>query len=127
MAVSKTSINEFEKLDVWQRTQDAAVLVYKLAGKFPADERYSLTSQIKRAVASISANIAEGFGRQSEKEKIQFYSVAYGSLLETKNHLYLAVKLGFIDQQELQDALEQLTICQKQLASLIKVIKDARN
>lgn len=127
MADSKPTINEFEKLEVWQRAQDVAVQIYKLSRKFPEDERYSLTNQVKRAVSSISANIAEGFGRQSEKEKIQFYSVAYGSLLETKNHLYLALKLDFISQDDLEAVLEDLTICQKQLASLIKVIKNAIN
>ena len=80
--IDKKKILKFEDMPVWQDAQDYAVLVYGITKKFPKDELYALTSQMRRAASSISANIAEGFGRQSKKDKAHFYSMAYGSLLK---------------------------------------------
>lgn len=107
----------FEELEVWKKSQDLAVEVYKVTKGFPKDELYSITSQIRRAAGSISANIAEGFGRTGEKDKIHFMTIAYGSLLETKNFLYLSARLGYIHQTELDALIEQVVICQKLLNS----------
>ncbi len=123
MADSK--ITGFEKLRVWQEAQEIAVTSYQLTEKFPSAEKYSLVDQIKRSSSSVSANIAEGFGRQSDKENIQFYSIAYGSLLETKSHLYLATKLQYLNEDDLKNIFDEIMVCQKQLSSLIKVIKNA--
>ncbi|AHB42144.1 hypothetical protein RAAC3_TM7C00001G0282 [Candidatus Saccharibacteria bacterium RAAC3_TM7_1] len=72
-----------------------------------------MTSQLRRAASSISANIAEGFGRASKNDKLHFYTMAYGSLLEVKNFLYLANKLGYLQDDSLQALLKQSTSCQK--------------
>ena len=119
-----SKITEFEQLDVWQNAQDIAVRVYKASRRFPNEERFSLVDQIRRSSSSISANIAEGFGRQSRKEKVQFYSIAYGSLLETRSHLHLAIKLRYLDDANIQNLLDNIKICQKQLNSLIRAIKN---
>ena len=110
---AKRKIMCFEDLIVWQEAQQLAVLVYKTTQLFPQDERFGITSQIRRAVASVSANIAEGFGRQTQKDKVHFIVIAYGSLLETKNFLYLAQKLGYITDDDLQRLLKQSVSCQK--------------
>ena len=113
-------ITSFEQLRVWQSSQNLAVSVYAISRHFPDNERYGLTSQLKRAVTSVSANIAEGFGRTGIKDKLQFYAIANGSLFETKNFLYLAEKLHFIDKTQLNELLELVTSCQKQLNAYMK-------
>lgn len=117
-------IQSFEQLTVWQESQNLAVAVYSLAKSFPKEEIFGITSQIKRSAASVSANIAEGFGRNTQKDKLQFYHIAYGSLLETKNFLYLANKLKYIDTDKLELALAQVTSCQKLLNAYIRAHKN---
>jgi len=107
------NITSFEQLTVWQESQLFAVNVYKLTKQFPKDEIFAMTSQLRRAASSISANIAEGFGRSSVKDKVHFYTMAYGSLLEVKNFLYLAEKLGYLQKPELDALILHSVSCQK--------------
>ena len=87
----------FKNLIVWQRAMELVKSVYALSKKFPADERYALTDQLRRAVVSIPSNIAEGNGRASNADYGHFLSIARGSLYETMTQLQLAVDLGYID------------------------------
>lgn len=107
------SITSFEDLTVWQETQLFAVEIYKITKGFPKEELFAMTSQLRRAASSISANIAEGFGRSSKNDKLHFYTMAYASLLEVKNFLYLAEKLEFIQTSELDALLVRCVSCQK--------------
>ena len=116
-------IKSFEQLTVWQEAINLAVSVYKLTKGFPTSEQFALTNQLRRAVSSVSANIAEGFGRQGQKEKLQFYAIAYGSLLETKSFLYLAQKLDYLGKDALHEVLGSITILQKQLNALTQSIR----
>lgn len=119
------SMNSFEDSRVWQASTELAVDVYKIVKKLPEAEKYALSSQLRRAVVSISTNIAEGFGRTSSKEKIQFYSVAYGSLLEVKSLLLLAQKLNLIRQTDCEIALTKVEPIQKQInAAKTSIIKN---
>lgn len=106
-------ITEFEDLEVWQEAQLFAVEIYGETRNFPKDEMYAMTSQLRRAASSISANIAEGFGRSTVNDKLHFYTMAYGSLLEVKNFLYLAQKLGYIDIEIVESLIQHSIICQK--------------
>lgn len=106
-------IRSFEDLEVWNVAQDLAVKVYEITKTFPRDEMFALTNQLRRSAYSISANIAEGFGRQTKRDKLHFYTIAYGSLLEVKNFLYLSNKLGYIDIPALKDVIDHTTSCQK--------------
>ncbi len=106
-------VTRFEDLIVWQESQQLAVMVYALTHSFPKEELFGITSQLRRASSSVSANIAEGFGRKTTKDKLNFYTIAYGSLLETKNFLYLAQKLNYLPEDKLATLLEQCTRCQK--------------
>ncbi len=90
----------FEKLDVWQLSRKMAKIIYKLSQQFPEEEKYGLTSQIRRAIISVSSNIAEGSSRQSGIEQARYTEIAYGSLLEVLNQLILASDLGFISTEE---------------------------
>jgi four helix bundle protein len=116
-------INSFEQLTVWQEPQELAVLVYGLTKDFPKEEQFGITSQLRRAASSVSANIAEGFGRLSVNDKQHFLTIAYGSLLETKNFLYLANRLGYITAASLERILPQIISCQKLINAYKRSIK----
>ncbi len=113
-------IQSFEQLTIWQESQNLAVLVYSATKTFPKDELFGIISQLRSAVSSISANIAEGFGRNTTKDKLQFYAIAYGSLLETKNFLYLSSRLEYLTEEQLNKLLTQVTTCQKLLNAFTK-------
>lgn len=121
--MNKKHISSFEQLDVWQATQDLAVNIYKITRKFPPEELYGIVNQIRRSSSSISANIAEGFGRRTVKDKLQFYTIAYGSLLETKNFLYLSHKLDYIDKDILNNLINRSIMCQKLLNAFMAAHK----
>jgi len=87
-----------ENLDDWKRAVDFTVKIYKCTEDFPKDERFGLTSQIRRASVSISANIAEGAARKSSKEFLNFLSIAQGSTSEISTELLIAFRLGFITE-----------------------------
>lgn len=88
----------FEDLEVWQKARKFRQTIYKLSKKFPKEEIYVLTGQIRRAVISITANIAEGHGRYHWQENIQFCRTARGSINETIDHLYRALDCEYITQ-----------------------------
>jgi four helix bundle protein len=88
-------IRNFEDLKVWQEAHQLTLDVYKATEAHPQREQYGLASQMRRAAVSVPANIAEGFGRKSEKEKVNFYNIAQGSLSELKYYFILARDLGF--------------------------------
>jgi four helix bundle protein len=101
----------FEKLDVWQKSIELCVSIYRLTGSFPNDEKFGLISQIRRCAASVSANLAEGSVRFSNKDKIRFYEISYGSLMELLNYLILIKKLELIDEpayQELRSKIDEI-------------------
>jgi len=87
----------FEKLDVWNLGRKLTKNIYKISKGFPEDERFGLTSQIRRASISVTSNIAEGSSRKSGKEQARYTEIAYGSLLEILSQLIVALDLGYID------------------------------
>lgn len=91
----------FEKLEVWQASIKFAKIVYELTNKFPNEERFGLTSQIKRAAISISSNIAEGSAKKSLKDQARYTEIAFGSLLEVLNQFILAFELSYIYEADL--------------------------
>jgi four helix bundle protein len=114
----------FEQLEVWQQAIDLAVTIYKVTDSFPKSEIYSLTNQMRRASSSVSANIAEGYGRHGYKEKLQFYKIANGSLLETKSFCYLATRLGYMDEKQLDEIIPLFVSVQKMTNAMIKSVKE---
>ncbi len=89
-----------ENLEVWKQAIEFVLSIYKKTKGFPTDERFGLTSQIRRASVSIPANIAEGAARQSDKEFLQFLAIAQGSCSEVETELLIGSKLGFLPQPE---------------------------
>ena len=90
------NVSSFRDLRVWQDGIKLVADCYRVTRDFPADERFGLVNQLRRAAVSVPANIAEGWGRQSTKDYLRFLSIAYGSLAELETHLEVAVTLGFL-------------------------------
>jgi len=111
-----TKPKHYKELLVWQKGMSLAKLVYKLTGSFPADERFGITSQIRRAAVSVSSNIAEGQARQSTKEFVQFLSE--GSLAELETQLLLSVELQFCQKTKTESALKEIDELQKMIVLL---------
>ena len=88
----------FERLDVWQRGRELCKIIYQISQKFPPDERFGATQQIRRAALSITCNLAEGSSRHKSVEKARYTEIAYGSLMEVLNLLIVAVDLHFISE-----------------------------
>ena len=113
-------MKNYKELEVWQRGVDLAVQVYQITRTFPAEEKFGLISQIQRAAISIPANIAEGWGRGSTKEYIQFLRIARASLMELETHLILASRLGYIRGDQLQPFQQEVETLGKRINSLIQ-------
>ena len=114
------NIYGFEKLDVWQKSRLLVRDIYLITKSFPEDERFGLTSQLRRAMISVSCNIAEGTSRWSNKEKIRFIEIAYGSLMEVVNCLMLAFDLEYISEQKILELRFNIDIVANKLNGLKK-------
>ncbi len=97
-------VRDFKDLDAWKLARTLRILIYPLLKKLPVEERFALNSQLRRAVQSIGANIAEGFGRYSYQENIQFCRQARGSAFEVRDHLVTAADAKFISEAEYAEA-----------------------
>jgi four helix bundle protein len=106
------------ELLVWQKSMDMAVQVYRLTDRFPKSELYRLTSQVTRAAVSVPANIAEGNGRGSRREYAHFLAIAKGSLNETETFLFLALRLGYLRENETAPTMFLITEIGKMLTTL---------
>jgi len=94
-------LRSFQDLEVWKKSIDLAERVYSASKSWPADERFGLVQQARRAAASVAANIAEGAGRRGQREFLHFLSIAGGSLAETRTYLILAERLNYVEKAEL--------------------------
>ena len=111
------AIRDFRDLIVWRKAIQFAKIVYGLTSRFPADERFGLTAQVRRAAVSVSSNIAEGHARQG-REFAHFLSIARGSLAEVESQLLLAVELGYIKPEALAEALNLACEIRRMASSL---------
>lgn len=113
-------MNRYKELLVWQKAVDLAVDVYQITEKLPKEEKYGLISQINRSVVSISSNIAEGAGRNTNKDFNNFLGIAQGSSFELDTQLIISNRLKFISDQEYQSVELQLAHIQNMIAKLKK-------
>ena len=120
-------IKSFTDLNAWKESHKLVLDVYKITKKFPKEEIFGLTSQIRRASVSITSNIAEGFSRNSYKEKVQFYSIALGSLTEVQNQLLIARDIRYMPQETFSLLAQKTITASKLLAGLIKNSKTIAN
>jgi four helix bundle protein len=116
-------LKSYRDLLVWQKAIELAVESYRFTEGFPKSELYGLTSQLRRASVSVPSNIAEGYGRGSRKEYLQFLFVAQGSLKELETQIILAQKLSFAPEMAVEDLLLQLETVGKMLGGLIRSLK----
>jgi four helix bundle protein len=116
-------IQKFTDLNAWKEGHKLVLLVYKAVKKYPRNEEFVLKSQILRAVISITSNVAEGFGRFSIKEKVQFYFVAQASLVEVQNQLIISRDVGYTDNGTFNLIWNQTVIVHKLLTGLIRSLK----
>ena len=110
----------FEEMPVWQKGMELAEKVFAMTEKLPRKEDYGLTSQIRRSALSVSANLAEGFGRHHPKDKLNFYYASRGSLAETKSHLIYGYKVRYFSQTEFDSLSRLADDIWKELNSLIR-------
>lgn len=116
----KNKIKSFTDLDAWKEGHKLVLLVYKTIKTLPSEERFGLVDQLRRAVVSITSNIAEGFSRNSSKEKIQFFRMALGSLTEVQNQLLIIRDLAYIKEEAFQGIAQQTIRVNKLINGLIK-------
>ncbi len=114
--------NKLENLTVWKKARVLRNMIFALTSTFPIEENYRLKDQIIRSSRSVSANIAEGFGRYHFKENIQFCRMARGSLFETIDHLYVALDRGYINQMTFDDVYNEINTCLKILNGYINFL-----
>ncbi|HDL02441.1 MAG TPA: four helix bundle protein [Candidatus Pacearchaeota archaeon] len=116
-------MRDFKGLEIWKIARGLSKMVYVFTRDFPDDEIYGLTSQIRRAVVSVSSNIAEGCGRRTNKELIYFLHNAMGSLKEVESQVFLALDLGYLREEEVSKIEEEIDKLGKKLNVFIQCIE----
>ena len=111
-------------LEVWKKSVDLVVSIYQLTKKFPAEEKFGLTSQIKRCAVSIPANIAEGYNHTHRGDYLRHLSFAKGSVAELETHIAIATRLNFIDREEAVNVWNSTQEIGKMLTKLIQSLSD---
>lgn len=114
---------DFRKIRAWELADDLAVKIYRLTKGFPSQELYGLVSQLRRAVVSVPANIAEGSNRGSKNEYLHFLHIAAGSLAEVEYYLHLAARLEYLSDEEHRALEEERKKAGSTLQGLIKAVK----
>lgn len=116
-------IKSFTDLSAWEKGHELVLMIYEITKQFPKEEIFGLTAQIRRAAISFTSNIAEGFSRNSYKEKLQFYSMALGSLTEIQNQLLIARDIKYLTNDQFGKITEQTVTVNKITNGLIKKSK----
>jgi four helix bundle protein len=118
-------MQRFTDLKVWKRSHALVLELHKLSSKFPGDERFGLTSQLRRAAASVPTNIAEGSKRRSDQDYARFLNVAEGSLAETEYLMILSRDLGYLTTEVLREPLEEISHIARMLNALREKVEQA--
>ena len=113
----------YRRLDVYQNAKQLAIDIHELLKKFPQEEKFALTDQLRRASTSIMFNIAEGFGRYTNKERVRFLDIANGSLLEVSSELELALSFQYLTNEEFNSFDEKILVVVRQLAKLRSTVQ----
>lgn len=119
-------IKNYNDLNAWKEGHKLVLLIYKVLSKFPREEKYALSDQLKRAAVSVTSCIAEGFSRRTAKDKAQFYRMSQGSLTETQNQIDIAFDLGYLEEIGYKEIKSQSVVVHKLLSGLIKATLENR-
>jgi four helix bundle protein len=122
-----TTFKSYRDLEVWQRSMKLAKRIYQVTQKFPSDERFGLTNQLRRASVSVPSNLAEGHARFGPGEFSRFISIAMGSVAEIETQILLSTDLGYLTGELSREILEDLETIGKMLRGLAKSISKRRN
>lgn len=125
--MEKEKIKNFTDLNAWKEGHKLVLMVYKMTKKFPREELFGITNQMRRCAVSVTSNIAEGFSRFSFKEKTQFYYISLGSTTELQNQLYIVRDVDYIKEEIFKEIFDQTEKVQKLLSGLIKSSKIIQN
>ncbi|UCS94586.1 four helix bundle protein [Echinicola marina] len=112
-------MHNYKEFKVWQRSIKLTVEIYRVSRFFPSEEKFGLTSQIRRCAISVPSNISEGAGRKSDREFAQFLAVSHGSICELETQLIVAKELEFIEKNDFDTLSEEINELQKMLYTLI--------
>lgn len=118
-------MRDYRRYDVWPKAYAVTLELYRLTRGFPSDERFGLTSQMRRAAVSIPSNFAEGMSRRSERDKARFMYVAVGSANELEVQLELSADLEYLDRKTFKSVRDRLREVRRMLAGLIRVLETA--
>jgi len=116
-------LKNYKELKVWQKSYELCLEIYRITAKFPKEERYGLTSQIRRSVVSIPSNIAEGYGRKTTRDYIRMLYISYGSVCELETQILLAGDLDLIEKGELRTLNKDIAEIERMLKALIKSLE----
>ena len=119
-------LKNYRELKVWQKSYRLCLDLYRITKEFPKEERYGLTSQIRRAAVSIPSNIAEGYGRKTTADYVRFLYVAYGSICELETQLLLSGDLKYVNQEILKALKDDTEEVERMLKALIKSLENKR-
>ena len=117
-------LKNYKELKVWQKSYQLCLEIYKITAKFPKDEKFGLTSQVRRAVVSVPSNIAEGYGRKTTADYIKSLYIAYGSNCELETQIMLGGDLGYIDSDILEGIKDDIHEVERMLKALIKSLEN---
>lgn len=120
-------IKTFRDLMVWRKSMSLVTEVYRASASFPSDERFGLTSQLRRCVVSIPSNIAEGFGRDTTNDYLRFLGIAKGSLYEAQTQIEIGRNLQFIEESRFGTLLEQAREIERMLTSMMRKLKEGQS
>ena len=116
-------LKNYKELNVWKKSYQLSLSIYRITAMFPKEERYGLISQIRRSVVSIPSNIAEGYGRKTTADYIRFLYISYGSICELETQILLAGDLDLIDSDELNSVTMDIAEVERMLKALIKSLE----
>ncbi len=117
-------LKSFKELNVWQKSYELCLNLYSVTAKFPNEEKYGLTSQIRRSAVSIPSNIAEGYGRKTTVDYIRMLYIAYGSVCELETQVLLAGDLGFIERRTMDPIKTGIGDIERMLKALIRSLEN---
>jgi len=116
-------LKTYKELEVWKKSYKLCLAIYGITKGFPKEERYGLSSQIRRAAVSVPSNIAEGYGRKTTQEYIRFLYIAYGSICELETQVLLARDLGYIEPGRIETLKEGMAEVERMLKALIRSLE----
>jgi four helix bundle protein len=121
---SSEMLKNYKELKVWQKSYQLCLDVYRITANFPKDEKFGLTSQIRRSVVSVPSNIAEGYGRKTTADYIKSLYIAYGSNCELETQIMLSVDLKYIDSAIVNEIMDEINEVERMLKALIKSLEN---